>query len=263
MRLRAKYILTGLLIAVLMLQSCGVNSNLMFKEVKGDDSQVIYITDSIPMTPVEDYRISPDDRISFTMGTNDGTEIVEKMSGLSEQRNTVTNANGLEYTVRRDGKVELPVVGKVMAAGLTIEQLEDTLQMYFAKEYKRPFVQVRVTNQRVIVFPGNGSDAQVVPLQNANTTLMEALAKAGGITDRGRASRIKLMRRVNGQRVVYGIDLSTMKGLRQVDMIVQANDYIYVEPTPQLAKEISANVVPVISLLSSAIFIVSAINLLK
>jgi hypothetical protein len=46
-------------------------------------------------------------------------------------------------------------------------------------------------------------------------------------------------------------------------MIVQANDYIYVEPTAELAKELSQDVVPIVSLLSSALFIFSAINTLK
>lgn len=237
-----------------------MNSNLMFKEVKGEE-KVTYNVDSIPMSPTEEYRISPDDKITFSLATNEGTIIIDKMTGLSSESGVASSIT--EYIVRSNGYVELPVVGKVKASGSTIEEFEDTLELKYSKEYKRPFVQVKITNQRVIVFPGNGSDAVVVPLTNSNTTLMEALAKAGGITDRGRASRIKLMRRVNGERVVYGIDLSTMKGLKHVDMIVQANDYIYVEPTAELAKEISKDVVPIVSLLSSALFIVSAINLLK
>ena len=92
---------------------------------------------------------------------------------------------------------------------------------------------------------------------------MEAIAQAGGITDRGKASTIKLMRKINGERVVYGIDLSTIEGLKYVDMIVQANDYIYVEPTPELAKEISKDVVPIVSILSSALLIFTAISTLK
>lgn len=235
--------------------SCGVNSNVMFKVPKGE---VNY--DSIPMSPTEDYKISVDDKISFTLFTNNGAQIIDVMSGVSEE---VNRASGdFEFVVRRNGEVELPVIGKIKAEGKSIEQFEDTLTGLFSM-YQDPFVQVRVTNQRVIVFPGNGSDAKVIPLVNANTTLMEALAQAGGITDRGKANTIKLMRKVDGKREVYGIDLSTIEGLKYVDMIVQANDYIYIEPTPDLGKEVAEDVVPVISILSSAIIIFSAINLLK
>ena len=48
-----------------------------------------------------------------------------------------------------------------------------------------------------------------------------------------------------------------------MDMIVQANDYIYVEPTAEIAKEIASDIVPVISLVSSALFIIFIFNLLK
>ena len=261
MRIEKIYLII-LLCGSTLIQSCGVNSNLMFKEVKGEDARVVYHMDSIPMFPVEDYRISPDDKIKFNIATNNGTKIIQQMAGISENI-MITQANNREYVVRKNGEVELPVIGKTKIAGLTIEECEDTLAKLYDASYKDPFVQVEVTNKRVIVFPGNGSDASVVILNNSNTTLMEALASAGGITDRGKSKSIKLMRRVNGERVVYVIDLSTMKGLKHVDMVVQANDYIYVEPTAELAKELTQEIVPIISLLSSALFIVSAINLLK
>jgi len=244
-----------LFITGFLIQSCGVNSNVMFKEAK---DEVKY--DSIPLNPTEDYKISIDDKITFTLTTNNGTEIIEKLSGISEDKG---GASMTEYIVRSNGEAELPVIGKTKLAGLTVEQAEDTLVKLYSGEYVDPFVQVKVTNQRVIVFPGNGSDAKVIPLLNSNTTLMEALAQAGGITDRGKANTIKLMRKVDGKRVVYGIDLSTMDGLQYVDMIVQANDYIYVEPTPEIGKQVAQNIVPIVSLISSAIVIISAINLFK
>lgn len=251
-----RYIILLACLAGFFMQSCGVNSNVMFKEAK---DEVKY--DSIPLNPTEDYKISVDDKITFTLTTNDGTDIIEKMSGISSEK--VNASTVMEYIVRSNGEAELPVVGKIKLAGLTVEQAEDTLVKLFSDEYVNPFVQVKVTNQRVIVFPGNGSDAKVIPLLNSNTTLMEALAQAGGITDRGKANTIKLMRKIDGKRVVYGIDLSTMDGLQYVDMIVQANDYIYVEPTPEIGKQVAENVVPIVSLISSAIVIVTAITLFK
>ncbi len=245
------------LILIITVQSCGINSNLMFKQAKGEENN-----DSIPLQPAEAYRISPDDKITFTLSTNNGAEIISGVSGVSEEGKGQVKST-TEYLVRRNGEVELPVLGIVKVAGLTVEECEDKLIELFSTEYQNPFIQVKITNQRVIVFPGNGSDATVVHLQNSNTTLMEALALAGGITDRGKANTVKLMRKVNGERQVYVIDLSTIEGLKYVDMIVQANDYIYVEPTPELAKEISEDVVPIVSLLSSAIVIFTAINFLK
>lgn len=240
---------------VSLLQSCGINSNVMFKQPKGDEKRK-----EIPMEPSEAYKISPDDKISFSLSTNDGAQLVVGLSGVSKSSQ---GNKELEYLVRSNGVVELPVLGKVEVAGLSIEECEDKLVELFSVEYKEPFVQVNITNHRVIVFPGNGSDAKVVRLTNTNTTLMEAIALAGGITDRGKANTIKLMRKVDGKREIYVMDLSTIEGLQYVDMLVQANDYIYIEPTPEIAREIAKDVVPIVSLLSSAILVFSVINLFK
>lgn len=257
--MKVKQIVRIFLIVTLtiILQRCGVNSNLMFKSPKGEHAH----SDSIPMVPTGDYRISVDDKITFSLATNNGTKIIESMSGVGQQGNTATGSS--EYIVRNSGKVELPILGEVKIEGMTIPQCEDTLQQLFSKEYQDPFVQVRVTNQRVIVFPGNGSDARVIPLVNSNTTVMEAIAQAGGITERGKANTIKLMRRENGERKIYHLDFSTIEGLKYVDMVVQANDYIYIEPNPELAKEVVKEVAPVVSILSSALIIFTVFNNFK
>jgi polysaccharide export outer membrane protein len=238
--------------------SCGINSNIMFKEAKGDE---VY-RDSIPMQPTEDYLISVDDKIKFQLYTNDGEVLLINNADVS-QKNVSGNSTTVEYLVRRDGTVELPKIGGVKIQGLSITQCEDLFEELYSTEYQKPFVQVQITNQRVVVFPGNGSDAKVILLENNNTTLMEALAQAGGITERGKASTVKLMRRSGDKRKVYVLNLSTIEGLQYVDMIVQANDYIYVEPNPQITREIVKEIAPVISIISSAIVILTVVTNLK
>jgi polysaccharide export outer membrane protein len=237
-------------VIIVSLSGCAINSNIMFKEAKGEE---MVPSDSIPLNPKEDYKISIDDKITFSLSTNDGKRIVESLSGVGDMNRM--QGIGQEYLVRKTGFVELPVVGEVKIAGLTLAQCEDSLEKQFSKEYQDPFVQVKVTNQRVIVFPGNGADAKVVPLMNNNTTLMEAIAQAGGITERGKARSIKVMRREGDIRKVYKIDLSTIEGLPYADMIVQGNDYIYVEPNPELTKGVVKEIAPILSIFSSALVI--------
>src|SRR5690606_25679187 len=99
-----------------------------------------------------------------------------------------------------------------------------------------------------------------VYLNNNNTTLMEVIALSGGITERGRAKRIKLIRNVNGERKVYLLDLSTIDGLKYTDLIVQNGDYIYVEPVPELGRELLKEIAPVVSIISSAAIIISVVS---
>jgi polysaccharide export outer membrane protein len=254
-RNKIKYITILIGLFVFTITSCGVNSNIMFKTPKGVD----YKYDSIPMRPSEEYTISKDDKISFIISNNLGHKIIENQTGISGINNTSMNGKELEYVVKSNGKVELPVIGDVHVEGLTINACEDTLAMMYSKEHQKPFVQVRVTNQRVIVFPGQGSDARVIPLNNTNTTLMEAIAQAGGITERGKANSIKVMRQVNGKREIYLIDLSIIDNLKYTDMIVQSNDYIYIEPDPQLGKETLERVAPFVTILSSLAIILTLI----
>ena len=245
------------ILGILYLSSCGVNSHIMFQ---GDEEE--FITEDIPISPNEAYRISPDDKIKFTMYTEDGKNIIDIMSGLGEQANQ-TRGTGqiteMEYLVPQDGTIELPIIGLVNVAGLSVIECQSFLSEKYSEKYKSPFVIVEVTNRRVIIFPGSGGEAQVIPLTNNNTTLMEAIALAGGITDRGKAQEVKVIRKTVEGRKIYKVDLSTVQGLKYADMIVQTNDYIYVEPTKQLSREILKEATPIISIISSAIVVVSVI----
>ena len=109
-------------------------------------------------------------------------------------------------------------------------ELEEEIRLLLSENYINPFVQIRVTNQRGHYFPGKG-DAQVCGnLPMPIPVLLEAIALAGGIRDEGRANSIKLMRKTKtGNREIYNIDLSTIDGLNHAQMIVQSNDYIYVD----------------------------------
>ncbi|WP_043023765.1 polysaccharide biosynthesis/export family protein [Fluviicola taffensis] len=230
----------------------------MFRSPKG----VKEVKDSIPLKPVAEYQISRDDRFSFMLYTNDGERIVNEMAGMNKD---AVAKETIEYVVRPDGTADLPILGPTPVSGLTVKQCEDTLAHLFEQKngYNNPFVQVKLTNQRVIVFPGNGSAARVIPLQNSNTTLMEAIALAGGIAERGKANKVKIMRIVNNVRTMYIIDLSKIEGLKYADMIVQANDFIYIEPKEQVAQETLKVVAPIVSLISSALVIITIFTTLK
>jgi len=45
--------------------------------------------------------------------------------------------------------------------------------------------------------------------------------------------------------------------LKYVDMVVQANDYIYIEPNPELVREVVKEIAPVFTILSSVILVFS------
>lgn len=241
------------ILVLLILNACAnINSNIMFKIPKGEDFKY----DSIPLRPTEDYVIGPGDRFTFNFSTNNGEIVLTSMTRINSEDSYLGRNNQLiqDYVVRMDGTAELPVIGSIKVQGYTTIQLEDTLTELLSKNYINPFVQIRLSNQRIIIFPGRG-EAKVVYLSNVNTTLLEVIALAGGLSEDARANSIKLIRKNKNKREIYKIDLSTIKGLKQAEMIVQSNDYVYVDVKPRIASSVLTEVSPWLSILTTAILI--------
>lgn len=240
-----------ILIPVILLcfSSCKLfRSSLMLKTKK--DYPYDKLTDSLS---TQDYKISPNDQIQYRVVTNDGFKLVD----LANQLNTVFR-NDLEALVESDGTVKLPMLGYVPVEGLTVRETEKLLEEKYSDVYVKPFVTVKVINKRVIVFPGSGGAAKVLPLSNTNTSVLEAIALSGGITDDGKAYKVKLIRNYRTKKPqVYLMDLSKIEGLAAGNTKVLANDIIYVEPRYRLARTLAAELTPIVSIISSTILIYS------
>ncbi len=256
--------LFGVVFLLLSLNSCIINREMMFKTPK--DGSFKY--DSVPLYPYEEYKIAIGDKISFELNTNGGKNLIEGLTQTAVEGSSrgssgtatssggyVTNTSasniGREFTVKLDSTIDLPVLGELKLVGLTIQQCEDTLESLFKDQYQEPFVQLRVTNRRCVVFSGNGNTASIVNLTNPNTTLLEVLAMTGGIHTGGNARLVKVMRKVKGKREIYLIDISTIDGLKYADMIIQGDDYIYIEPRTRLIQGVTSELTPVLSLIST------------
>jgi polysaccharide export outer membrane protein len=260
MKIKNIYILIsfGLL---LVIQSCGINSDLMLKTPKD------YVFDKLDVesanAEINEYIVKVDDIIKFKFYTNKGQKVLDLVTRAEGGTQSLGFANSMTYTIMPDSLVKLPVIGNLNIVGKSIKETELFIENEFKSLYVDPFVQISVTNKRVIVFPGSGGDSKVVYLTNNNTTLLEVLALAGGITERGRASKIKLMRGEKENKKVYLIDLSTIDGLKYADLIIQNGDYLYIEPVPELGKEILKEIAPVVTIISSAAVIISVLTLFK
>ena len=239
-----------IIVVIFSVSSCAVNSDLMFRTPHD------YQFDTPVVVTYEEYRLSPNDIITFYLYTNDGFMIIDlqSMGGFGANSNArVNNTIQVKYLIETDGYAKLPSLRRVKLAGMTIDEAEAFLEKEYSRDYIDPFVILRVVNRRVIVSTGGGGKAQVVDLQNANTRLIEALALAGGINDRGKAKEIKVIREMGDSTQVYKFDLSTIEGVEAANMIVQANDIIYVTPTKQIASEILDDWLPILTLFTSAV----------
>lgn len=243
-----EYLFSSLLILII-LSGCNIlNPSIMFKTSK--NFKFDELNDSIPST----YKISPNDIISLRVFTNDGFKLIDVTSlstNKAVNQNILNIDNGFKYLVKQNGYAKLPILGETKLAGFTEREAELMLEEKYSKYYNRPFVLLKVLNKRVIVFPGAKGAAKVLTLQNDNTTLVEALAMAGGIVQTGKAYKIKLIRGPLSNPKVYLFDLSTIDGAKHADVVLQANDIIYVDPIQNTARIVVKEISPYISILTS------------
>lgn len=248
-----------LLLLCVAISSCNINPSVMFKTPRDFEYNTEQTIGNV------EYRITPNDIIGFSVYTNDGFKLIDMTtSAVSINQPLASNANDnmTRFLVEPDGMVKLPIIGKVKISGMTIREAEKSLESLYATFYNKPFVMISVLNRRVLVFTGEGGLGKVVLLQNENVTLIEALALAGGVNDRGKSKNIKLIRGDMRNPKVMLINLATIEGAKKSNLMLQANDIIYVEPAPQTSNEIFQQIAPVIGIITSIALVITIIQAL-
>jgi polysaccharide export outer membrane protein len=198
----------------------------------------------------EEYRIKPYDNLDIRIFYNNGYSLLEM-----QQQNNANNV--IEYNVEQDGFVKLPQVGRIKVEGLTVREAEKLLEEKYKDFLVDPFVKIKVTNKRVIVFTNGSSSAKVLPFKNEQYSLVEALADAGGIGDQSKAYRIKLLRGNLQNPEIFVFNLRNINNFAEYNFNLQSNDIIYVEARPRYASKIITEIAPYLSLLSTALIIYS------
>jgi polysaccharide export outer membrane protein len=174
----------------------------------------------------KNYRIQKNDLLTLQLYSNQGERLVDPVPALSQESGAASEPTQSEitYLVNLQGVVRLPMIGEINLENFTIRQAEEILQKEYAKFFKEPFVMLGYVNKRVVMLGAVGG--QVIPLTNQNMTLLEVLALAKGLPNDSKANSIKLIR---GEQV-FLIDLSTIQGFKDGNIIIEPGDVVYVEP---------------------------------
>lgn len=208
----------------------------------------------------ENYTIQPNDWLEVEVFTNSGERLVDPDFQLVKELGL--NQNQLQrlspqYLVQADGSVRLPMIGQVELIGLTLDQANLLLQEAYNEFYKDSYVLISFVNKRVVVLGAVGG--QVIPLPNQQTSVLEVLALAGGITAKGKAHNIRLIRGDLDNPQVEVMDLSTVQGLQKATTQVRPGDIIYVEPIRRVLPETVRDIGPVVGVLSNIITLIVVI----
>jgi polysaccharide biosynthesis/export protein len=124
-----------------------------------------------------------------------------------------------DVAVRSDGKISLPLLNDVQAAGLTPTQLRDWLVEASKEYFEDPAVSVGVKqmNSRKVFITGEVHKPGPYPLVGP-TTVLELISLAGGLKDYADRKNILIVRTENGRKLSYLFnykDVVSRKNLEQ------------------------------------------------
>jgi len=154
-------------------------------------------------TPAEPPAVQDLDP-NYILGTDDGIMVhVWKEPTIS---------GGL--VIRPDGRISLPLVGDLNAAGMTPMALAGEIADNLKKFINDPSVTVTVTavNSRKIFFIGEVMHSGAIPLTR-ELTMLQAISAAGGLTPYANKRKIYILRGAKGKQVKIPFDYN--KALKQ------------------------------------------------
>ena len=161
------------------------------------------------------YLIGPDDILEVSVWKNEDLSKV--------------------VTVRPDGRITLPLIGDVMAAGRTPNQLREQIVKRI-KEYQESVVVsvilLEINSYRIFILGAVANPGSYI--MKRRTTLLQAIALAGGFNEFAARKRIVVIReRVYGHsseekiRVSFDDAVDVQKGSEQ-NLILRSGDTIFV-----------------------------------
>ena len=138
------------------------------------------------------------------------------------------------FLVGQDGNIVYPVIGRIPAAGLTLDELARSIEgrLVEGRYVKDPTVTVTMPSFHVTVV-GEVATPQMIQVEGNRITIFEALAICGDVTMDGLRDNVKVIRYEDGEPTVGEIDLTSASALDSPFYYLKQNDIVYIEPTPQ------------------------------
>ncbi|HEX3175952.1 MAG TPA: polysaccharide biosynthesis/export family protein [Methylomirabilota bacterium] len=160
---------------------------------------------------ITDYVIGPEDVLQITVWKNES---------LSRQ-----------LAVRPDGKISMPLLHDVQAAGLTPMQLQEKLATALGEFMPNPEVSVTVSDVRSYRVSVLGEVQKPGVLQlKSDTSVLEAIALAGGFRDFASPSKIMILRK-NGegtQKIPFNYNRVVKDNRGEGNVMLKSGDVVVV-----------------------------------
>lgn len=228
-----KLIVWGGLVLLLGLCSCGSSKKLTYL-------QDMELLESYPVKEEAEIRIQPKDRLDIMVTCKNPElalpfNIMGGMVRTDADGNMTSVATGSEekkgYLVDKCGCIDFPVLGQLVVAGLTLDELKLMIaERIKAKNYlKEPIVMADFLNFQITML-GEVSRKGNFKIENNEINLVQAIAMAGDLTTNAKRDEIWVIRTENGQRKVYPVNMLSKDMYESPAFQLQQNDVVYAKP---------------------------------
>jgi len=211
-----------LLFAAALLSGC---SGMSLGSSTASGSKVTDLTIE-ELQQVEEHRIAPEDELEVVVwGVPEFESQGQSISGVRQA--------GFSYRVHADGSIDLPLLGKVVVGGLTVEKAKVLIGEKMLQFVTDPKVGVTVTkyNSRKILVLGEVARPGLVLDPGPALSLAEALAQAGGVEAMtADAKHVYIIRGALEQPKITRIPVDTAVGMFQAQHIwLRSRDVVFVD----------------------------------
>lgn len=230
----------GLALAVLLLGGCAAPNVAYFYDFENDGVRAGQERHAV--------KFRPEDKLTIIVNTRDSqlstlfnlTVASQRIGGGSATSGQYITA----YTVDSAGNIDFPVLGNILVAGLTREEVACTIkdQLVSKNLVKDPVVIVDYANLGFNVL-GEVNSPGRKSFDRDCITILDAISMAGDLTLQGKRGNILVMReQEDGSQLTYRIDMQNGDELlNSPAFFVQQNDLIYVEPNAMRSRQTTVN----------------------
>ncbi|OON65682.1 polysaccharide biosynthesis/export family protein [Hymenobacter sp. CRA2] len=247
-------------LVLLWLAACVPQSRLVYLQNPQYSKQTPVAVANEP-TP---YHIQPNDVLSVRVQSAQPAlnDIFNVTDGRTLSNGDPGNMFLAGYSVDNEGNINLPTVGRVKLAGLTLEQAQQTIQREITKYARDSNVLVKLLSFKVTVLGDVKAPGRYF-IYNGQANVLEALGMAGDLTEFGNRQNVKLVRQTDKGSAVVLLDLTDPNILASPYYYLLPNDALYVEPLrARTSRANASNFALVFAGISAVVLVLNYIKLL-
>jgi polysaccharide export outer membrane protein len=247
-----------LIMVVLSIVSCTSRKKILyFQNKSGNDSltnfsyqKPIYLLKTGDILFISIASINQDVVNAFNINTS--TNINTYYSDAS------LYVNG--YSINDSGFVDIPIIGSVKVEGCPLSEARKLIQKQVDMYLKEATAIVKLLSFKITVL-GEATKPGVYSNYNESITVLEAIGKAGDITDYGDKTNILVVRPSMDGNEVFRLDLTDISLLTQEGYYLLPHDIVYVEPLRLKAfKSNTPNISIILSIISTLVLVINFIQ---